>query len=137
MSPAAKTPWRLVCIMLSTLICDPSISRPHSFIGPSVLLNPTFTSTASISIRRSEEHTSELQSLMRISYAVFCLQKKKKKETKRQTLNTSSHPDKTTLTINKTSVQTTWYQIQLTTRHIPETRSRITVLLVIIYNQRT
>src|SRR3546814_9696348 len=28
-------------------------------------------------IRRSEEHTSELQSLMRISYAVFCLKKKK------------------------------------------------------------
>src|SRR3546814_18109265 len=32
--------------------------------------------------RRSEEHTSELQSLMRISYAVFCL---KKKNTKKQT----------------------------------------------------
>src|SRR3546814_6894967 len=30
-------------------------------------------------IGRSEEHTSELQSLMRISYAVFCLKKKKKK----------------------------------------------------------
>src|SRR3546814_10472384 len=30
---------------------------------------------------RSEEHTSELQSLMRISYAVFCLKKKKKKPT--------------------------------------------------------
>src|SRR3546814_2069895 len=30
------------------------------------------------SILRSEEHTSELQSLMRISYAVFCLKKKKK-----------------------------------------------------------
>src|SRR3546814_9836588 len=29
---------------------------------------------------RSEEHTSELQSLMRISYAVFCLQKKKQKQ---------------------------------------------------------
>src|SRR3546814_1375838 len=29
--------------------------------------------------RRSEEHTSELQSLMRISYAVFCLKKKNKK----------------------------------------------------------
>src|SRR3546814_6735964 len=28
--------------------------------------------------KRSEEHTSELQSLMRISYAVFCLKKKKK-----------------------------------------------------------
>src|SRR3546814_7971441 len=30
--------------------------------------------------RRSEEHTSELQSLMRISYAVFCLKKKKQTE---------------------------------------------------------
>src|SRR3546814_1117985 len=30
-------------------------------------------------LHRSEEHTSELQSLMRISYAVFCLKKKKKK----------------------------------------------------------
>src|SRR3546814_7805862 len=30
---------------------------------------------------RSEEHTSELQSLMRISYAVFCLKKKKTKQT--------------------------------------------------------
>src|SRR3546814_7625833 len=34
---------------------------------------------------RSEEHTSELQSLMRISYAVFCL--KKKKKTKKKTIN--------------------------------------------------
>src|SRR3546814_4187021 len=31
-----------------------------------------------IVVHRSEEHTSELQSLMRISYAVFCLKKKKK-----------------------------------------------------------
>src|SRR3546814_8040787 len=37
---------------------------------------------ANRSISRSEEHTSELQSLMRISYAVFCLKKKKKKNTK-------------------------------------------------------
>src|SRR3546814_2090623 len=38
---------------------------------------------------RSEEHTSELQSLMRISYAVFCLKKKKKTiDTKHQTPNT-------------------------------------------------
>src|SRR3546814_2174473 len=36
---------------------------------------------------RSEEHTSELQSLMRISYAVFCLKKKKKKH--RQTKSTN------------------------------------------------
>src|SRR3546814_3984444 len=32
--------------------------------------------------KRSEEHTSELQSLMRISYAVFCLKKKKQKPTR-------------------------------------------------------
>src|SRR3546814_7956196 len=32
------------------------------------------------SLARSEEHTSELQSLMRISYAVFCLKKKKNKQ---------------------------------------------------------
>src|SRR3546814_8175056 len=32
-------------------------------------------------LRRSEEHTSELQSLMRISYAVFCLKKKNKQIT--------------------------------------------------------
>src|SRR3546814_5604848 len=32
--------------------------------------------------RRSEEHTSELQSLMRISYAVFCLKKKKKQNSR-------------------------------------------------------
>src|SRR3546814_9458763 len=33
-------------------------------------------------VTRSEEHTSELQSLMRISYAVFCLTKKKIKRTR-------------------------------------------------------
>src|SRR3546814_8571444 len=35
-------------------------------------------------VDRSEEHTSELQSLMRISYAVFCLKKKKKKHKKKK-----------------------------------------------------
>src|SRR3546814_4571881 len=39
--------------------------------------------------RRSEEHTSELQSLMRISYAVFCL----KKKNKQQTLSTIPYRD--------------------------------------------
>src|SRR3546814_1171272 len=36
---------------------------------------------------RSEEHTSELQSLMRISYAVFCLQKKKNSKPKKTCKN--------------------------------------------------
>src|SRR3546814_6541111 len=39
---------------------------------------------------RSEEHTSELQSLMRISYAVFCL-KKKKPQQKTHTKNLTTH----------------------------------------------
>src|SRR3546814_8309866 len=41
------------------------------------------------SVARSEEHTSELQSLMRISYAVFCLKKKKKKK-KTHTLHSTN-----------------------------------------------
>src|SRR3546814_2946724 len=41
-----------------------------------------------VDLRRSEEHTSELQSLMRISYAVFCLKKKNiEKQHMRQQLN--------------------------------------------------
>src|SRR3546814_7433237 len=36
--------------------------------------------------QRSEEHTSELQSLMRISYAVFCLKQKKKDKNKATTI---------------------------------------------------
>src|SRR3546814_7364240 len=38
--------------------------------------------------RRSEEHTSELQSLMRISYAVFCLKKKTNKQNRTNTNST-------------------------------------------------
>src|SRR3546814_2418401 len=48
---------------------------------------------------RSEEHTSELQSLMRISYAVFCLKKKKKNNQQLHTLNQSTHS-----TIKKSSI---------------------------------
>src|SRR3546814_4431168 len=40
--------------------------------------------------RRSEEHTSELQSLMRISYAVFCVTKKKAKQKKKSSYTTTS-----------------------------------------------
>src|SRR3546814_2684831 len=47
--------------------------------------------------RRSEEHTSELQSLMRISYAVFCLKKKKQKN------NTKTN--KTAHSINKSMIE--------------------------------
>src|SRR3546814_7591525 len=43
---------------------------------------------ASRRLRRSEEHTSELQSLMRISYAVFCLKKKTDKHSSHATTQT-------------------------------------------------
>src|SRR3546814_1397455 len=44
---------------------------------------------------RSEEHTSELQSLMRISYAVFCLKKKKEKE------DNTTRPNKPQITLQQ------------------------------------
>src|SRR3546814_3182601 len=49
---------------------------------------------AALAWSRSEEHTSELQSLMRISYAVFCLKKKKKKVRIKQILNSISTANK-------------------------------------------
>src|SRR3546814_6715282 len=57
---------------------------------------------------RSEEHTSELQSLMRISYAVFCLKKKTSKTTTTQTQYTRqiSHKPST----NKYPIYTQYYQ---------------------------
>src|SRR3546814_10737963 len=45
-----------------------------------------YDAQAALDQSRSEEHTSELQSLMRISYAVFCLKKKKKKKTNSTTI---------------------------------------------------
>src|SRR3546814_6461286 len=53
--------------------------RPSAFEGPSPQL-----------ARRSEEHTSELQSLMRISYAVFCLKKKNNTQHKQQRTHIST-----------------------------------------------
>src|SRR3546814_3974609 len=44
----------------------------------SVVTTPSCSRRSSAAAKRSEEHTSELQSLMRISYAVFCLKKKKR-----------------------------------------------------------
>src|SRR3546814_2587837 len=47
----------------------------HFALG-SVLLHKAAYERMNLDVLRSEEHTSELQSLMRISYAVFCLKKK-------------------------------------------------------------
>src|SRR3546814_10694918 len=58
---------------------------------------------------RSEEHTSELQSLMRISYAVFCLKKKKQNKTKNK--NYETHTSNTHYRPNQGTDQVT-YKIQ-------------------------
>src|SRR3546814_2531333 len=47
-------------------------------IAAAMVINNLIAGLSGILVPRSEEHTSELQSLMRISYAVFCLKKKKK-----------------------------------------------------------
>src|SRR3546814_8549165 len=55
-----------------------SLGRSHVLGSRSMPASTACSRRASETrVRRSEEHTSELQSLMRISYAVFCLNKKK------------------------------------------------------------
>src|SRR3546814_3979318 len=56
---------------------------------------PPFPARRQVHGQRSEEHTSELQSLMRISYAVFCLKKKKRSKTQKQNTNkTKQHKER-------------------------------------------
>src|SRR3546814_6848731 len=68
---------------------QPAIPSPHRVRPPcsrlpaaAAAMHDAPRSSATVKPARSEEHTSELQSLMRISYAVFCL--KKKTETQKQ-----------------------------------------------------
>src|SRR3546814_9993039 len=61
----------------------PMAKEPTTFTARVPKRNPGPAHSATCpTARRSEEHTSELQSLMRISYAVFCLKKKIKKKEK-------------------------------------------------------
>src|SRR3546814_8481287 len=68
---------------------------------------------------RSEEHTSELQSLMRISYAVFCL-KKNKKPRRATIITTTDHIHKTLLHMTITHHQTQQYS----DNHSTDTRQK-------------
>src|SRR3546814_4788747 len=81
-TPAGETPRRAVTLSLTTSFI--STGQPGQRLvararrsggGKSVFFADC---TVVDGDGRSEEHTSELQSLMRISYAVFCLKKKKK-----------------------------------------------------------
>src|SRR3546814_6642839 len=59
----------------SSTECALTMVPAPSFTLRSTQYGPIWTSSANATSPRSEEHTSELQSLMRISYAVFCLKK--------------------------------------------------------------
>src|SRR3546814_5078441 len=83
---ADHLPWAALVAPGVVLNKDGSFQRTLRFRGPD--------------LERSEEHTSELQSLMRISYAVFCLKKKKKETTKLCTI-TNKNINLKTINMNK------------------------------------
>src|SRR3546814_8100939 len=75
-----------VLLVVALRRAEPAVRRDPAIIGLAVLvlvvgigsgLFHSFATRWAALADRSEEHTSELQSLMRISYAVFCLKKKK------------------------------------------------------------
>src|SRR3546814_5556617 len=78
-SAVRASTWRL--IRVRARMVSPTCSMISDRLPPTlawILMASTTQSKSLAPIRyRSEEHTSELQSLMRISYAVFCLKKKK------------------------------------------------------------
>src|SRR3546814_7669370 len=71
--------------LINTIGAPPAVTQGDCRLSvePGAPLALRVTDQANASLVRSEEHTSELQSLMRISYAVFCLKKKKKAVHKR------------------------------------------------------
>src|SRR3546814_1616694 len=64
--------------MAAGYVALPSSAQLTAAEAAYLLANSGSAAVAASAELRSEEHTSELQSLMRISYAVFCLKKKKK-----------------------------------------------------------
>src|SRR3546814_5752901 len=68
----ASIPFWLLSLFVLQFFRDPGRIAPDGELN---VLSPADGRV----VARSEEHTSELQSLMRISYAVFCLKKKKHK----------------------------------------------------------
>src|SRR3546814_2236148 len=74
LSPRATTAAIITRFIIASLLLLEFTIRPA--------LGQTGERFDSFDLLRSEEHTSELQSLMRISYAVFCLKKKKTRKNK-------------------------------------------------------
>src|SRR3546814_3380349 len=91
------------------------VAQPSAFTGEAKLISEApiavirdlllvrslddFSDVLPDAVARSEEHTSELQSLMRISYAVFCLKKKKNQNytTQRQSTENENTQERSTI----------------------------------------
>src|SRR3546814_5335109 len=67
-------PIFLLIVGISTSLALDGRRRPMAWVA--VVRRGAMLFAIGVALNRSEEHTSELQSLMRISYAVFCLKKK-------------------------------------------------------------
>src|SRR3546814_6794982 len=88
-SAAAMWMRALLTASIASIVRDRSASRAARSVSPSIARLAPIGSEA---IRlRSEEHTSELQSLMRNSYAVFCLKKKKNKQNEQNKKQKNAH----------------------------------------------
>src|SRR3546814_5663805 len=78
--------WRAIHLCMGGMPGGTEVdASDHPYVGPCGIpaqpittMSETKLDATTCSYPRSEEHTSELQSLMRISYAVFCLKKKTK-----------------------------------------------------------
>src|SRR3546814_3709912 len=70
------------CGAAAAILVSPAFAAKNGLDAPVEIVAQSMTTdyAGTFEGRRSEEHTSELQSLMRISYAVFCLKKKKSKK---------------------------------------------------------
>src|SRR3546814_1181642 len=87
-----EQPARITCS--SVHACRAIAPAMRGSAWPNRLVHQLLTASSVRLPSRSEEHTSELQSLMRISYAVFCL--KKKKHTILKDTTYEIHTDKNT-----------------------------------------
>src|SRR3546814_4228632 len=95
-------PYTTLFRSVSALAATALAMSPENLMPPSAITGTPRArqaSDASSTAVRSEEHTSELQSLMRISYAVFCLKKKT------QITSTQEHNTKTVGKLNQTVKQ--------------------------------
>src|SRR3546814_2774904 len=77
-TPCSVTTLSTVFLIVVTIDPGVSVDRMRDTVPPAAVAGSTTKALPFSEYMRSEEHTSELQSLMRISYAVFCLKKKLK-----------------------------------------------------------